>query len=207
MAGSNGRVQHLPEQERHEFSAQGVAVRAKDTSVMARPGNKNGVKRVRLYAISKGHSSVNERVRNLARGVIEHLGLDETLDMPLVRAWAKAEILATECYRYVLDELDRGELSSRLLSEWRQTSALQLTLSKELGLTPSARVALGLSVAQGRNLSTSEQLMAAKLRKQQAQLTGTDARGKQAGGTHPPTRSVEAMSGESGSENEVSDDN
>ena len=104
--------------------------------------------------------------------MIDHLGLDDTKDMPLARAWAKTEILATEAYRYVLDELEKGELNSRLLSEWRQATALQLQLSKELGLTPSARIALGLDIQRGRQLNAAELLMQARLRRQQQELEG-----------------------------------
>ena len=141
-----------------EIQAKAIAVRAANPEVMARPSNQNAVRRKRLYAIAKGHSHVNERIRTLAHGVIGVLGLDGQKDMPVVRAWAKTEILATEIFGYVLDELDRGEVSTRLLAEWRQMHTLQLQLAKEIGMTPAARISLGLDVARGKVLSFAERM-------------------------------------------------
>ena len=166
-----GSLQHQSVERRAEIVALGVSTRARDTSVMARPGNQNAVRRRRLYAIAKGHSHVNERIRTLAHGVIAQLGLDPVLDMPIVRSWAKAEILETETLGFLLKELEKGQLSRSLLGEWRQTTALQLTLAKELGMTPASRIALGLDVQRGRTLmSAAEEIARARVRQGQEAL-------------------------------------
>jgi len=76
--------------------------------------------------------------------------------MPTVRAWAELEIVSATVFTVleadgVVSGPDKsGDLAPRrLLNEYRQLKVTQLQYAKELGLTPSARAALGLDVARG----------------------------------------------------------
>ncbi len=65
-------------------------------------------------------------------------------DGPTIRVWCEIEILATVLFGRLRDEglLTPAGEPLKLLSEYRALRAAQLTVARELGLTPSARRAL-----------------------------------------------------------------
>jgi hypothetical protein len=68
----------------------------------------------------------------------------EMSDRPTVRAWAQLEILSDMVYE---DLRQRGVLNEegqacRLLDDYRKLRATQVILSRELGMTPAARMAI-----------------------------------------------------------------
>ena len=54
---------------------------------------------------------------------------------------------------------ETGEIR-RMLSEWRQTLALQLKYAEALGLTPASRFGLGADVGNGRYMDLAAQVAA-----------------------------------------------
>ena len=82
-------------------------------------------------------------------------------DVPIIRSWATLEILAAE----VFSHLDREGLIdpktgtvSKLLTEYRQLKSSLLKLEIQLGMTPTSRGELSLTVAQGRSLDLASQI-------------------------------------------------
>ena len=119
--------------------------------------------RVRAAA---GRQLRDRRVRRLARKVFGVLPWLEPSDEPAVRAWCELEILAANV---VSDLLTRGHANDesgeprRLLDEYRRLKLAQLAYARELGMTPAARAALGLTVAQSRHEDVAAQLARLRL--------------------------------------------
>ena len=93
---------------------------------------------------SKGLPIRDQRVRKLARRMFAPMHWLEESDAPADRAWCELEILSNRVYaelreRGVVNE--QGE-ARRLLHDYRQLRQTQALLSRELGLTPAARMAL-----------------------------------------------------------------
>ena len=98
----------------------------------------------------------SRRTRRLVANLREVCPWLNDSDMPTVRAWAELEIVSATVFTVleadgVVSGPDKsGDLAPRrLLNEYRQLKATQLQYARELGLTPSARAALGLDVARG----------------------------------------------------------
>jgi hypothetical protein len=130
----------------------------------ARPGNQNAVKRPYLYAVKSGNQSANRRTSRLAAKVWDTLPWLKPTDEPSVRAWAQAEIMATELYACLIHEglLNADGKVTGLLAEWRRTKELQLRLERELGMTPASRAALGVDVARGRAIDLATEIARAR---------------------------------------------
>jgi hypothetical protein len=98
-----------------------------------------------LYLKSADGLRVRHRkVRRLVQKMGALMPWLEASDIPCARAWAELEILGAN----VFAELIRNGVSNqegeprRLLTELRQLRQTQLAYERELGLTPSARVAI-----------------------------------------------------------------
>ena len=140
LPGANGSTSAAPEQA--------VAKRKRG----GQPANRNA-ERHSLYAARTGHALRARRVRRLVTAMYAAMRwLDPVIDRAAARAWADLEHKVAD----VSTDLERRGMVNgkgeprRLVSEYRQLLALQLAYSKELGLTPAARAALGLDVARGR---------------------------------------------------------
>ena len=95
-------------------------------------------------------------MRRLARRVRHALPLLQDSDIPTVRSWAELEIIGAAVFTILESDgitsgMDNGDVKPRrLLGDYMRLKSLQLQYEKELGMTPSARAALGLGVAKGR---------------------------------------------------------
>ena len=86
----------------------------------------------------------DRKVTRLARRMQLVMPWLEPSDLPMARGWAELEVLAGMVYAHlhsvgVID--NRGE-SRRLLDDYRKLRATQVVLSRELGLSPAARMAI-----------------------------------------------------------------
>ena len=86
----------------------------------------------------------DKRVERLACKMRHAMPWLEPSDTPAVRAWAEIEYLCTQVYAALrtFGVLNREGECRRLLSEYRQMRACQAVWSRELGLTPAARIAI-----------------------------------------------------------------
>jgi hypothetical protein len=105
--------------------------------------------RTGLYVKAENGRRLRDRkVRRLVAKMKAAMSWLAPSDDPACRAWAECEILAS----HVFGDLVRNGLTTdqdeprRLLSEYRGLRSLQLAYEKELGMTPSARAALGIQV-------------------------------------------------------------
>ncbi len=101
------------------------------------------------------------RVRRLVRKMFNNMPWLQESDEPSARAWAELEILGSRMFA----ELETaGFLSTttneprRLVTEYRQLRQAQITHARELGMTPSSRAALGLTIAEGYRSDVATQL-------------------------------------------------
>jgi len=87
----------------------------------------------------------DKKVERLARKVRELLTWLEPSDLPSVRAWCELEVLSQHVYAELRTH---GVLSPetgdarKLLHDYRQLRQTQATWSRELGMTPAARMNL-----------------------------------------------------------------
>src|ERR1035437_9759881 len=86
----------------------------------------------------------DKKVERLARKVRSVLTWLEPSDYPAVRAWAELEYLAGQVYAAlragsVVNAAGEGK---RLLDDYRKLRLAQMVISRELGMTPAARMAL-----------------------------------------------------------------
>jgi hypothetical protein len=83
---------------------------------------------------------VTRLVRRM-RGVMHWI---EDSDLPACRAWAELEVLAGQVYAAlrVLGVLNGKGEGRRLLDDYRKLRQTQTVLSRELGMTPAARMAI-----------------------------------------------------------------
>jgi hypothetical protein len=83
---------------------------------------------------------VTRMVRRM-RGVMHWI---EDSDLPACRAWAELEVLAGQVYAAlrVLGVLNGKGEGRRLLDDYRKLRQTQAVLSRELGMTPAARMAI-----------------------------------------------------------------
>jgi phage terminase small subunit len=70
------------------------------------------------------------------------LWLEES-DLPVARAWAEMEVLASQTYAAlrVMGVINKQGEARHLLDDYRKLRQTQIVLARELGLTPAARVA------------------------------------------------------------------
>lgn len=93
---------------------------------------------------SKGLKLRDRKTQLLARKVRSVLTWLEPSDFPAVRAWAELEVLATQVFAVlragsVVNAAGEGK---RLLDDYRKLRLAQAVYSRELGMTPAARMAL-----------------------------------------------------------------
>jgi hypothetical protein len=101
--------------------------------------------RTGLYVrASAGLKLRDKKVERLARKVRAVLPWLEPSDFPAVRAWAELEYLAGQVYAAlrVGSVINAKGEARRLLDDYRKLRQTQAMLSRELGMTPAARMAL-----------------------------------------------------------------
>jgi hypothetical protein len=86
----------------------------------------------------------DKKVERLARKVRGLMAWLEPSDAPAVRAWCELEILSEQVYAALraLGVLNSKGEGKRLLDDYRKLRATQAIFSRELGMTPAARMAL-----------------------------------------------------------------
>ena len=106
------------------------------------------------------------RVRRLVRKMWKVMPWLSPSDEPSARAWAELAILGARMFA----ELDTaGFLNAktheprRLVTEYRQLRRAQVAYSRELGMTPAARAALGLAVSTGQHHNVAAELAQLRL--------------------------------------------
>lgn len=82
------------------------------------------------------------KVRILARRVWKTLPWLQPSDEPAVRGWCELQLVTSTMFVKVL----KGESDP---NAWRQLVLARLQYERELGMTPSSRMAMGLTSAQG----------------------------------------------------------
>lgn len=93
---------------------------------------------------SNGLKLRDQRVRKLVHRMRAVMPWLEDSDLPVCRAWAELETLSSR----VFAELREGGVinsngdARRLLDDYRKLRQTQVTLSRELGMTPAARMAI-----------------------------------------------------------------
>jgi phage terminase small subunit len=105
-----------------------------------------------LYVRSRNGLKLRDRkVSRLVREMYRVVSWLEESDEPSCRAWAQLEVLALGVYAELRDRGFVGPEGEprKLLAEFRALRQAQTTLSRELGLTPSARKALVGSGSRG----------------------------------------------------------
>jgi len=85
----------------------------------------------------------DKKVERLVRKMRMAMPWLEPSDMPACRAWAEMEYLAGQVYAVLRAGIfnQKGE-TRRLLDDYRKLRQTQIVLSRELGMTPAARMAL-----------------------------------------------------------------
>jgi len=98
-----------------------------------------------LYVKSRNGLRLRDRaVQRLVRRMRLAMPWLEEADYPAMRAWAEMELLAARVYA----ELKAGGFMNgkgearRLLDDYRRLRGTQIVLSRELGMTPAARMAI-----------------------------------------------------------------
>jgi hypothetical protein len=99
----------------------------------------------------------SRRVRRLAAKVWRALPWLQPSDAPAVQGWAELEIVTSRLFAAVLE---KGEPGTTDL--YRRTKALQLSYEDRLGMNPTTRAELGLTVSQS---MTFQERLAAALKK------------------------------------------
>jgi hypothetical protein len=109
--------------------------------------NETPQRRCRTGLYVKGSNGLklrDQRVRKLVQRMRVTMPWLEDSDVPVCRAWAELEALASRVYAELRD---KGVINSegdarRLLDDYRKLRATQIVLSRELGMTPASRIAL-----------------------------------------------------------------
>ena len=93
---------------------------------------------------SAGYRLRDKKTERLARKVRSVLTWLEPSDFPAVRAWAELEVLATQVFAVLLADsvVNAAGEGKRLLDDYRKLRLAQAVYSRELGMTPAARMAL-----------------------------------------------------------------
>ena len=97
----------------------------------------------------------SQRVRRLAQRVRQAMPWLTASDGPCLRSWCELELIGSAIFADLLRRepwREDGE-PRKLLTEYRQLKQAQLAYSNALGLTPAARLTLGLSARQEVSLS------------------------------------------------------
>lgn len=86
----------------------------------------------------------DQRVRRLVRKMRVAMPWLEDVDIPAARAWAQLEVLADQVYAWlrVGNVVNNQGEGKTLLDDFRKLRQAQLTYARELGMTPTARMAL-----------------------------------------------------------------
>ena len=119
----------------------GMTAGGKDGKALAPPERAQTGLYVRA---SKGLKLRDRKTERLARKVRAVLPWLEPSDYPAVRAWCELEYLGGQVYAVlragsVVNAAGEGE---RLLDDYRKLRLAQAVYSRELGMTPAARMAL-----------------------------------------------------------------
>ena len=129
------------------------------------PGNQNTVKHG-LYTRDKNALKLRARaVRRLVAKAYDLCPWLTPTDWSTVQAWAETVKLKAVCF-VALERTnpyreDNGDLvGRRLLQDYMRLGSLELAFAKEIGLTPAARVSMGVDLAKGLDLAA----QAARLR-------------------------------------------
>ena len=95
-----------------------------------------------LYARTRSNVRVRHyRASRLLGRLQEIMPIYET-QLPIARAWAEHEVLATDAYSALMAAQAKGETNEKLLQSYLAIRRAQLAYSKELGLTPAAQLGL-----------------------------------------------------------------
>lgn len=127
-------------------------------SPQARPFNTNSVKHG-LYTRDKDALKLRARaVRRLVEKAFQLCPWLTPTDRPTVQAWAETVKLKAVCFmaleRSNPYRADDGDLvGRRLLGDYIRLGSLELSYAKELGLTPTSRISLGVDLARGVDLA------------------------------------------------------
>lgn len=107
------------------------------------PTNKRAITGLYVRALP-GLRLRDKKVERLARKVRGLMAWLEPSDWPAVRAWCELEILAEQVYAALrtLGVLNSKGEGKRLLDDYRKLRTTQAIFSRELGMTPAARMAL-----------------------------------------------------------------
>lgn len=87
----------------------------------------------------------SRKVRRLAQKVRSVLPWLAKSDEPVLRTWCEFEITTAPMFVAI----DAGVATEGQIDQWRRLKIVQLAVARELGMTPSARAELGLTVSQG----------------------------------------------------------
>jgi hypothetical protein len=93
---------------------------------------------------SNGLRLRDQRVRKLVQRMRSAMLWLEDSDLPVCRAWAELEVLSSRVYAELRDHgtINSAGDARRLLDDYRKLRATQIVLSRELGMTPAARIAI-----------------------------------------------------------------
>lgn len=96
-----------------------------------------------------GRQIRDKKVRRLVSKMHDVMPWLAPSDRPACRAWAELEILSSHVFADLVQRglTDEAGDPRRLVSEYRGLRRLQLDYEKELGMTPSARAAIGVKAA------------------------------------------------------------
>ena len=128
------------------------------------PRNGNALKHG-LYAKSRDALRLRtRRVRRLVNKVYEACAWLQDSDMACAKSWAELEIMTATMFTYleqtgiIVNDSKNGDLvPRRLLADYGRLNGLKLQREKELGLTPMARMSLGVKVMEAGDLAAEMQ--------------------------------------------------
>lgn len=124
------------------MSAIKMAYRRKTNQKAPAPYDRSAVTTHGLYVRAPiGRKLRDARVRALARKAREALPWLQDADEPTIRSWAMLEILCESAYEILRDKgiTTNGTEPRKLLTDFRQLTAIKLVYQSALGMTPASR--------------------------------------------------------------------
>lgn len=140
------------------------------------PGNQHHLTHGLFVRAPNGVRLRSRPVQRLVRRMEVLLPWLTKSDLPAVRSWATLEFLGAKVFADLNTKgftLANGEPRA-LLREYRQLKLAQLAYERELGLTPAARLALGLTVKHAGHVDIAVEL--AELRLEEERKRTVEAR-------------------------------